>query len=121
MEIAPDCKFNGTGASLACGLFRRRFAAVWLSDDSFLRDPLISWGNAATWDGFRTHFLREEYGTFRLGIAEFKHGGLLLTRISLFFEDLNAQLSSLGKSLRRGWAFGHSGERAAAIGYSRPF
>ena len=56
MEIAPDCKFNGTGASLACGLFRRRFAAVWLSDDSFLRDPLISWGNAATWDGFRTHF-----------------------------------------------------------------
>jgi hypothetical protein len=25
-----------------------------------------AWGEVDTWDGFLTHFLRKEYGTFRL-------------------------------------------------------
>lgn len=35
-------------------------------------DALVSWGNSATFGGFLTHFLRSEYGTFKLGSAEHK-------------------------------------------------
>jgi hypothetical protein len=31
--------------------------------------PLETWGNTATLDGFLTHVLRREYGTFQLGLA----------------------------------------------------
>lgn len=30
------------------------------------RAPLVSWGDITSWQGFLTHFLRKEYGTFQL-------------------------------------------------------
>lgn len=33
------------------------------------RAPLISWGDISTWQGFLTHLLRKEYGTFQLATA----------------------------------------------------
>lgn len=34
----------------------------WASE----RIPLVSWGEITSWDGFMTHLLRKEYGTFKL-------------------------------------------------------
>lgn len=36
------------------------------------KNLLISWGRTDTWDGFWTHFLRREYGTFQLATGDTK-------------------------------------------------
>ncbi len=46
--------------------------------------PPLAWGDATTWDGFLTHLLRREYGTFRLASAEVGQGGEMLPRLAHF-------------------------------------
>ena len=46
--------------------------------------PEVLWGDPSSFSGFLTHFLRLEYGTFRLAGAETGTGGQLLPRLSLF-------------------------------------
>jgi len=76
------------------------------------RHAFVSWGAADTWDGFWTHVLRREYGTFRLapvGVgAEVDPADVLVA----FLRDAYAQLAAWGTLLalvgvgvcvREGW------------------
>ena len=45
----------------------------------------VTWGDTATFDGFLTHFLRREYGTFRLAESSVGSEGGLGTRLALFW------------------------------------
>ena len=72
----------------------------------------VSWGAADTWDGFWTHVLRREYGTFRLapvGVgAEVPAGDVLAawwehTRADLGVPGLLLALVGAGVAARDGW------------------
>jgi hypothetical protein len=47
----------------------------------------VSWGHTSTWDGLVTHFLRREYGTFRLADASVGEAGTFWPRFVLFWRD----------------------------------
>jgi hypothetical protein len=47
----------------------------------------VSWGHTATWDGLVTHFLRREYGTFRLADRSVGEAGTFWPRFLLFWRD----------------------------------
>jgi hypothetical protein len=49
------------------------------------RPAAVTWGDATTWSGFLTHFLRREYGTFRLADESVGSGGSLWVRFGLFW------------------------------------
>ncbi|HXD95661.1 MAG TPA: DUF2723 domain-containing protein [Candidatus Acidoferrum sp.] len=51
------------------------------------RPAAVTWGDTATWSGFLDHFLRREYGTFRLADESVGSGGTLLPRFALFWQD----------------------------------
>ena len=51
------------------------------------RPAAVTWGDTATWSGFVNHFLRREYGTFRLADESVGSGGALLPRLALFWRD----------------------------------
>jgi hypothetical protein len=51
------------------------------------RPASVTWGDTATWSGFLDHFLRREYGTFRLADESVGSGGTLLPRFALFWQD----------------------------------
>jgi hypothetical protein len=52
------------------------------------RPVSVTWGDAATWSGFVTHFLRREYGTFRLADQTIGGGGSLGPRFAVFWSDV---------------------------------
>jgi hypothetical protein len=52
-----------------------------------VRPAAVTWGATATWSGFLDHFLRREYGTFRLADESVGSGGSLLPRFTLFWQD----------------------------------
>uniref|UniRef100_A0A8C8RBL4 Transmembrane protein 260 n=1 Tax=Pelusios castaneus TaxID=367368 RepID=A0A8C8RBL4_9SAUR len=43
---------------------------LYLPASSYLNQARWTWGDQTTWQGFSTHFLREEYGTFSLAKSE---------------------------------------------------
>jgi hypothetical protein len=45
----------------------------------------VTWGDTSTLDGFLTHFLRREYGTFRLAESSVGSEGGLSARLALFW------------------------------------
>ena len=45
----------------------------------------VTWGDTSTLDGFLTHFLRREYGTFRLAESSVGSEGGLGTRVAMFW------------------------------------
>src|SRR5262245_2786310 len=47
----------------------------------------VTWGDASTLDGFLTHFLRREYGTFRLAESSVGTEGGLGTRLAMFWSS----------------------------------
>jgi hypothetical protein len=47
----------------------------------------VSWGHTSTWEGLVTHFLRREYGTFRLADASVGQAGTFWPRFVLFWRD----------------------------------
>jgi hypothetical protein len=47
----------------------------------------VTWGATASWSGFLDHFLRREYGTFRLADESIGSAGSLLPRFALFWQD----------------------------------
>jgi dolichyl-phosphate-mannose-protein mannosyltransferase len=47
----------------------------------------VTWGDTASWAGFLDHFLRREYGTFRLADESVGSAGSLLSRLALFGQD----------------------------------
>ncbi len=51
------------------------------------RPAAVTWGDTASWSGFVHHFLRREYGTFRLADESVGSGGSLWPRWSLFWTD----------------------------------
>ena len=57
---------------------------VWAAHDA----PPGSWGNTATWDGFWKHFLRSEYGTFRLYSGDDGTSDQLMLALSYYAHDL---------------------------------
>ncbi len=57
--------------------------------------PLHSWGDASTLEGFSTHFLRKEYGTFRL-TAEKDTQASPISAWLQYFERLSADLQWAG-------------------------
>lgn len=54
------------------------------------RVPVIAWGDASTWEGFWTHLMRKDYGTFQLA------GG---TEKSHIFEGLRAYAGQVPEQL----------------------
>ncbi len=52
---------------------------------------LITWGDGATWSGFKTHFFRQEYGTFQLATS---HNGDTADFLTLTFLMLKNLLQS---------------------------
>ena len=63
------------------------------------RVPLVSWGDQTTLQGFLTHFLRLEFGTFQLGVAGQDPGGLLLPRLGVYGSSTFADLLWIGPLL----------------------
>ena len=47
----------------------------------------VSWGHTSSWDGLVTHFLRREYGTFRLADRSVGGAGTFWPRFVLFWRD----------------------------------
>lgn len=56
---------------------------------------MISWGDTSTWSGFWTHFLRAEYGTFKLATGD-GSGYNPLLNFRYYFEDLTLQFLWIG-------------------------
>ena len=50
------------------------------------RAAAVTWGDPSTWSGFLAHFLRREYGTFRLADETIGKAGSLGARLALFGE-----------------------------------
>jgi len=75
----------------------------------------VTWGDTSTLDGFLTHFLRREYGTFRLAESSVGSEGGLSARLALFWSAAGrstwwahvplglAALVSLRRSGPAGW------------------
>jgi dolichyl-phosphate-mannose-protein mannosyltransferase len=61
--------------------------------------PPASWGDPTTLQGFLTHLLRREYGTFRLASPDVGDGGATLPRIASFVNRLGASTAWLGPLL----------------------
>lgn len=59
------------------------------------RAPLVSWGEITSWDGFMTHLLRKEYGTFKLA-TEGTNERPLFWGLVYFFENLAETVLYLG-------------------------
>ena len=57
----------------------------------------ISWGDTGNWDGFLTHILRQEYGTFRLAISNQESQFWLAFKI--YFETISKELLIFGPFL----------------------
>lgn len=55
---------------LCLGVFALGFLPYLYLPWAASKNLLISWGRADTWDGFLTHFLRREYGTFQLATGD---------------------------------------------------
>jgi hypothetical protein len=68
-----------TALALAAGLLPYAYLPLAAS-----AHPPMIWGDQTTWRGFLTHFLRQEYGTFRLASADVGVGGQALPRILHF-------------------------------------
>jgi hypothetical protein len=47
--------------------------------------PPVTWGDTASWQGVVTHFLRREYGTFKLAESSVGDAGALWPRFALFW------------------------------------
>src|SRR4030095_1987975 len=79
----------------------------------------VTWGDTATLDGFLTHFLRREYGTFRLAESSVGSEGGLGTR-------LGALLAAGGRPARGGgraaggWGGGRGRGAGAGLGGGGP-
>jgi hypothetical protein len=52
-----------------------------------IRPAAVHWGDTASWSGFVTHFLRREYGTFRLADESVGSAGSLWPRFAMFWGD----------------------------------
>lgn len=63
-----------------------------------LEAPLIAWGDITTWNGFLKHFLRKEYGTFKLA-TEGTDKSQLLHGLWFYLKSLTVQAMYIG------WAF----------------
>ena len=61
------------------------------------RGLAISWGDTGTWDGFITHILRQEYGTFRLAISNQESQFWLSFKI--YFQGIYKELLGIGVCL----------------------
>ncbi len=57
----------------------------------------ISWGETGTWEGFITHVLRQEYGTFRLAISN--EQSQFWPAFKIYFQTVFKQLLGLGATL----------------------
>eukprot|EP01113_Clastostelium_recurvatum_P001750 TRINITY_DN10721_c0_g1_i1.p1 TRINITY_DN10721_c0_g1~~TRINITY_DN10721_c0_g1_i1.p1 ORF type:complete len:736 (-),score=159.46 TRINITY_DN10721_c0_g1_i1:19-2034(-) len=58
-----------------------------------------SWGDTSTLSGFKTHFLREEYGTLRLYSGTMDDGSGLWERWGVYFGNVHKELHYLGLPL----------------------
>ncbi len=65
---------------------------------SSLQTPLIAWGDITTWDGFLKHFLRKEYGTFKLA-TEGTDKNQLLYGLWFYIKSTSVQAMYLGWAL----------------------
>lgn len=57
----------------------------------------ISWGDTGTWDGFLTHILRQEYGTFRLAISN--QESQFWPAFKIYFQNSYKELLGMGAYL----------------------
>jgi hypothetical protein len=78
-DALPPRRALTLGAALAAGLLP--YLYLPLAAHSV---PAILWGDPGTFHGFLAHFLRLEYGTFRLAGPETGGAGQLLPRLALF-------------------------------------
>lgn len=65
---------------------------------SSLQAPLIAWGDITTWDGFLKHFLRKEYGTFKLA-TEGTDKNQLLHGLWFYLKSTSVQAMHIGWAL----------------------
>lgn len=65
---------------------------------SSLQAPLIAWGDITTWEGFLRHFLRKEYGTFKLA-TEGTDKNQLLYGLLYYLESMSLQAMYWGWAL----------------------
>lgn len=75
-----------------------------------LNVPELSWGDQTTWDGFMTHFLRKEFGTFKLNPRTSTESGvaIIIVQIFTFMKVLTIDVVFLGVvpltlTLKRFW------------------
>jgi len=59
------------------------------------KNLLISWGAADTWDGFWTHFMRKEYGTFQLATGDTNYFNVF-SNLKFYSMDIWLQMLFVG-------------------------
>ncbi len=72
----------GLGLAMALGVLPYLYLPL-----AGARPAPVTWGDTASWSGFLDHFLRREYGTFRLADEGIGSAGSLLPRFALFWKD----------------------------------
>jgi hypothetical protein len=76
---------------------------IYLPIVSIKGAPLGGWGDQSDFAGFKKHFLREEYGTFRLFSGNEQKGDQLALALKMYFFNYSKQ------SLHLGWPLAVSG------------
>jgi hypothetical protein len=83
-----------TGVGFAAGLVPYAYLPL-----AAAAHPPFAWGDLTSWQGFWTHLLRREYGTFRLASADVGAGGQLLPRLGHFVSRFARTTWGLGPFL----------------------
>ncbi len=78
---------------------------------------LIAWGDFSTWDGFWTHVLRREYGTFQLATGGKENAGFL-SKIYYFTREMWFETFGLGLLLLL-WSLRSILSKARDAGFAR--
>jgi hypothetical protein len=76
---------------------------IYLPIISIRGAPLGGWGDQSDFAGFKKHFLREEYGTFRLFSGNEQRGDQLSLALKMYFFNYSTQ------SLHLGWPLAIAG------------
>jgi hypothetical protein len=76
---------------------------IYLPIVSIKGAPLGGWGDQSDFAGFKKHFLREEYGTFRLFSGNEQRGDQLALALKMYFFNYSSQ------SLHLGWPLAIAG------------
>jgi dolichyl-phosphate-mannose-protein mannosyltransferase len=114
------------GACLAAGLAPYLYLLA-----AAQKTPIMGWGDTSTLSGLKSHILRADYGTFRLGSEQTGDEGTIVRRIWIYLRQLPAQFAYVGlaatvfgfyATLRRGARSAYAVLWAVALGcYVVPF